>query len=336
MKQINNVLFWRLIEEELLYIDKDQNQFCVDFLNNATPVKYDLSYEPFNFFQVPENGFIIVDDDNRPSSIYKENKLLPFDMNEAGGITNQGQDPSYLVLYDGEMDDTKYKVFDWHKGQVAIEAKSPFTIVKDKALSIIDGMLHCYSLNGELNWQYDLASGKKEQIEIKRIIGLYDHELWIQLNDKRFLLLDAITGKELTAPLDLKEMLGLDELAIGEIHLDEESSKIRILAFAYYIEIELATRRPTIKKKFEPDWAIGKGRFYDGDVRAYFIAGYPFHGKRIGNFTTGIFNTDTLEVEWYYTLSGEDKYHFFVGQPQANEKYFGVMDTNNTLNLFER
>jgi hypothetical protein len=59
-------------------------------------------------------------------------------------------------------------------------------------------------------------------------------------------------------------------------------------------------------------------------------------GKTIGHITAGIFNTETLEIEWYYSLSGEDRYHFFVDQPQANEKYFGVKDSKGVLYLVER
>ncbi|AEV98071.1 hypothetical protein A4D02_14460 [Niastella koreensis] len=337
MKQINDVLSWLLLKQELLYIDSKQNQFCVDFLNSTSSEKYDLRYEPFAFFQVSDNGFIIIDGGNRPSSFYKENKLQPFEVKETGSLVNQDQDPEFLVFFKTEEGKKVYKLFEWRNKRVVVESKSRFTVVKDKAFSIIDEMLCCYNLTGELNWQYP-TSGKKssEQIEIKKIIGMFGYDLWIQLSDESFLCLNALTGKALHPHMILKEILGLDGLAIGEVHLDEESGKIRILAFSYYIEIDLATRMPAIKAKFESGWSIGKGRFYDGDMRAYFIADYPFHGKKIGNFTAGVFNTETLEIEWHYSLSGEDKHHFFVNQPQANEKFFAVKDTNDTLYLFER
>jgi hypothetical protein len=338
MKQINNIFSWCLLKDELQYIDRDHKQFCVDFLNNAAPEKYDLSYEPFIFFQVPDNGSVIVDDGNRPSSIYKENKLMPFEMKEVGSMVNQEQDPEFPVFFKTENGKKTYKVFDWRKNQVTIEAKNSITIVKDKALCIIGELLHCYSLNGQLNWQHDLASGSKgkEQAEVKKFIGLYEQKLWMLLKDNSLLVLDTVTGKQLFAPMNLKETLKLTALTIGDMQLDEKSGRIKVLAFSYYIEIDLATYTPEIKKKHEEGWSIGRGRFYEDDVRAYFTADYPMNGKSIGNGATGIFNTETLEIEWHYTLSGEDKYHFFVNQPQANEKYFVVKDSNETLYLFER
>ena len=340
MKQINNIFNWRLSNQELLYVDRIHKQFCVYFLNKETAEKYDLGYEPFSFYQVLNNTTIIVDNGNRPCSIYRENKLQPFNMNEAGCIAIREQDPRYLVLYKSENDGLKqlYSVFDYKENRIIVEAKRPFFIVKDKALCIIGEILHCYSLDGQLNWQYDLASviKGKGKVEFKNFIGLYEHELWIELKDNNILVLDTITGKELVAPMNLKEVLNLPHLTIGETHLDDKNGRIRILAFSYYIEIDLATRKPAVKIEFENGWVIGKGKFYDGDVRAYFTSDYPLSGKTIGNITAGVFNTETLEVEWSYTLSVEDKYHFFVGQPQANERYFTVRDTNDTLYLFER
>lgn len=337
MKQINNVFSWRLLKSELQYIDRDHKQFCVDFLNNGTPEKYDLGYEPFIFFQVPDNGSVVVDDGNRPSSIYKENKLLPFEMKEVGSLVNQEQNPEFLVFFKTENGKKTYKVFNWRANQVTIEAKNSITVVKDKALCIVGELLHCYSLDGQLDWQYNLSSGKgKDQVEIKKIIGLHQQKLWMLVKDNSFLVLDTLTGKLLFAPMNLKEALKLPALTIGDLQLDEKNGKIKIMAFSYYIEIDLATNTPEIKKKHDEGWSIGRGRFYEEDVRAYFTADYPMNGKSTGNITAGIFNTETLDIEWHYTLSGEDKHHFFVNQPQANEKYFGVKDTNDTLYLFER
>lgn len=332
MKQINNVFVWNLLKQELMYSDDVSNMFCVDFLNNQAPEKYNLNYEPSYFYQLIDNSILIVDDINQPSSIYAGNKLHPFDMNDIGSLVIKQHDPRYLVLYKGKMEEKIYRVFDWVQNKVKIEGKRPFTIVKDKAFSIIDEVLHCYSLNGELNWRYDPGNKQKE---IKKLIGIYDDELWIQLNDESFLVLDVVTGNELFA-MNLEEIFGIPKLGIGDLHLDETSGKIRILAYWYYIEIDLATHLAEIKKKHDEVWSIGRGRFYDGDVRVYFTSAYPMLGKTIGNITAGIFNTETLEIEWYYTLPREDKYHSFENEPQANEKYFGVKDSNKTLYLFER
>jgi hypothetical protein len=337
MKQIKNVFVWSLLKQQLLYTDDVNNMFCIDSFNEA-PEKYNLSYEPSYFYQLPDGSFVIVDNVNRPSSIYSGSKLLPFNMDHIGRIVIQEQDPRYLVFYKGHMDEKVYKIFDWEKNKVNAESERPFTIVKDKALDIIDDVLYCYSLNGELNWQYKPAPIEPQlgHEDPTKIIGIYKNELWIQPNSNSFIVLDSETGKPVIPVFNLKKELGLTSFSIGNAHLDEQGGKIRIIAYSYYIEIDLATHTAEIRKKHEEGWSIGRGRFYDGDARVYFISEYPLLGKTIGHITAGIFNTETLEIEWYYSLSGEDKYHFFVDQPQANEKYFAVKDTNKTLYLFER
>jgi hypothetical protein len=169
-----------------------------------------------------------------------------------------------------------------------------------------------------------------------KMIGLYKNELWIQPNKNSFIVLDAVTGKPVHPNFNVKEKLGLTEFSIGDTYLDEPGGRIKILANSYYVEINLSTHTAEIRKKHEGEWRIGNGRFYEGDVRAYFIGNNSDTRKSIGKITAGIFNTETLDIEWHFSLPDEAKNHFFVGQPQASEKYFGVKDNKEVLYLFER
>jgi hypothetical protein len=104
------------------------------------------------------------------------------------------------------------------------------------------------------------------------------------------------------------------------------------------VEINLATHQAEIKKTHGGDWSIANGTFYPGDPRIYFTGNntsFPSK-KSIGNLTVGIFNTETLKLDWHYDFPDDDKYYFLVNRPQANEKYVAVKDTNDTLFLFER
>ena len=104
------------------------------------------------------------------------------------------------------------------------------------------------------------------------------------------------------------------------------------MAYLYYIEIDTKTKKAYIKKEFK-DFSMVNGSYYGGDI-IYFVGNNK--SKSISNNITGIFNTKTLEIEWTYELEIEDKFHFFIDVPQANDKYFGVKDSENTLYLFER
>ncbi|WP_207515173.1 hypothetical protein [Longitalea luteola] len=338
MRQINNVFVWSLLEKQLFYTDDVNNLFCIDALNNEASEKYNLSYEPSYFYQLPDERFIIVDHVNKPSSIYSASKLEPFNMDEAGRIAIQEQDARYLVLYKGHLDEKVYRIFDWVKNKVTAEAKTPFTIVKDKALSFNEGVLNCYNLQGELSWQYKpgAADPQLDKDEPAKMIGLYKNELWIQPNSNSFMVLDVLTGKPVIPVFNVKEELGLTSFSIGNAYLDEHAGKIRIIAYSYYLEVDLATHKALLRKKQEGGWRIENSRFYAGDPRVYFTGNNTFSATSMGNIMAGIFNTETLEIEWHYSLPDDDKYHFFVDAPQANEKHIAVKDSNKTLYLFER
>lgn len=337
MKQIKNVLAWSLLQDELLYTDNVNNLFISDALNDDAPEKYSLNYSPTFFYRISDNGFVIVDELNHPASIYAGKKLLPVDWADAGDIFINKQDPRYLVLYKGEMEDQVFRIFDWVEKKVMMEAEKPPTIVKGKAFLIGNGVLRCFTLDGSLNWQYKPGAADPQFVHTApaKIIGIYNNELWVKVNDNSFIVLDADTGKAILPNFNVTEKLG-GGFSMGEVHLDEQGNKLRILAYLYYIEIDLVTHTAAIKKKYDDNWSIGAGRFYEGDVSVYFVGNNSSSGKGIGKKVAGIFNTQTLEVEWYYALPGEDRFHFFVDQPQANKKYVAVKDSNETLYMFER
>lgn len=194
-------------------------------------------------------------------------------------------------------------------------------------------------------WEYDFLYPKYLDLQerlvspkIEKFIGIYEQQLWILFSNNRFVVLDVESGKELFQIEDLKTTLNVEGLKVGEVFMDHAREKLLILAFKYYIEIDLKTRKCSIVKILEQDgWYIGKGTYYEGDNNIYFCgrrSDIKFHS--IGNTSAGIFNTETYEVEWHYTLEREEKNYFFVDVPQANNKYFGVKDCENTLFLFER
>ncbi|WP_205513246.1 hypothetical protein [Longitalea arenae] len=335
----NNVLSWELTGDRLIYTDEINKQFCIETLSTGAIEKHPVDFSPTFFYHIPGNRLVLVDDVYEPLSIYTGSSVEPLDMRAIGGILVQEQDPRYFVFFDNSnFEAQKYKVFDWSENKVKLESERPFFIVQDNALTILNGVLHCYTLNGELRWQYKPAAAdpQLDHEDPTKIIGIYNNELWMQPDKKTLTVLDARTGKPIIAHFNIQEQLALPYFSIGEAYLDEQKGRIRILAYSRYVEIDLASHTATIRKQHDAGWSIGVGRFYHGDARAYFTADYPLHGKVIGNITAGIFNTETLEIEWYHSLPADNKNHFFTGQPQASEKYVGVKDSNDTLHLFER
>jgi len=170
------------------------------------------------------------------------------------------------------------------------------------------------------------------ETQLEKFIGVYDNELWVLFSANRILVLDINTGKELHQFEALNKTLETP-FFINNCFLDATNGTIKILAYLYYIEIEIETKKASIKKHFK-DFSMVNGSYYGGDT-IYFV-GNNHKSQSISNNIAGIFNTKTLEIEWSYELEVKDKNHFFIDVPQANDNYFGVKDSENTLYLFER
>ena len=202
-----------------------------------------------------------------------------------------------------------------------------------------DNQLSLFIKNKGIIWTFEFSFSKYynelhldyEETKLEKFIGVYENELWILFSGNRILVLDINTGEELYQFESLNKTLDTS-FFINNCFLDETTGVIKILAYLYYIEIDTKTKEAFIKKEFN-DISMVNGSYYGGDS-IYFVGNNK--SKSISNNITGIFNTKTLDIEWSYELEIKDKFHFFVDVPQANDKYFGVKDSENTLYLFER
>ena len=328
---------WSL-KEQLIYTKREDNLFCIDPLNNGESETYNLNFSPRYFYRLIDNSLIIVDNLNRPLAIYTGNELLPFNMEEIGNIVIGNQDPRYLTLYKGMMEDKVVKVYDWAEKKVRLEMKAGtgYKVLKNKVFISHDWTLKCYDLDGVLNWRNDLVSPDElKMVWQKGIIGMYDRDLWVKLTDDRFVVINVDSGATVLGPIAMKDIVGLP-VSAGQLHIDEKRGRLKVLGYSYYIEIDLVTYQPVIVRKHDDDWVIRFGQFFE-DSRVCFIGNNRgFNQRSIAELSVGIFNTNTFQVEWCYTFPDEDKYYFLMSGPQANEKYVSVRDTNDTLHLFER
>lgn len=186
---------------------------------------------------------------------------------------------------------------------------------------------------------YDVGFCRYDDVELEQFIGMFNNELWILFSGNRILVLDIETGKEVYQYESLETTLETS-FSIKSCFVDEQKGIVKVLAYKYYIEIDMVSKKSQIKKDFGGlsvgGFSVVDGSYY-GDQYIYFV-GRKYNSEKfsIGNNLAGVFNTSTLEIEWMYELEVKEKNHFFVGVPQANDKYFGVKDSESSLFLFER
>lgn len=255
---------------------------------------------------------------------------------------SQAQYFSYLT-YDEEYNSI-FRIFNSNENKLynlSILNINKYKIIKNSLVIVENNnriALYDYLKNTNL-WSYQFSFPKYynelhldyEETKLEKFIGIYDNKLWILFSGNRILVLDINTGEELYQFESLNKTLDTS-FFINNCFLDETTGVIKILAYLYYIEIDTKTKNTCIKKEFK-DFSMVNGSYYGGDI-IYFVGNNK--SKSISNNITGIFNTKTLEIEWTYELEIKDKFHFFIDVPQANDKYFGVKDSENTLYLFER
>jgi len=264
---------------------------------------------------------------------------------EKNFIVRDSQDQYFAYLTHDEDYNSIFKIFN------SIENKLyPFSILNINKYKIIknsriivennnDIALYDYLKNINF-WTYQFNFPKYyhegysdyEETRLEKFIGVYEDELWILFSGNRILVLDIHTGEERHQFESLNKTLNTS-FFINNCFLDKTTGVIKILAYLYYIEIDIRTKEVSIKKEFK-DFSMVNGSYYGGDT-IYFV-GNNNKSQSISNNITGIFNTKTLEIEWSYELEVKDKNHFFVDVPQANATHFGIKDSENTLYLFER
>lgn len=188
-----------------------------------------------------------------------------------------------------------------------------------------------YNLNSNfLFWQYDLSplpKWKKYENEIlpssvEQFLGVYEGVLWLQLNGYRLLGLDVQTGEQ----IHYIENSGL----YINLYLNQKTGKIIELASKSYEEFDLKSLKMTKSIELEKDFNIRKCTYYEDDTKIYFVGKYKEERK---NNCYGIFDVEKEQIVWHRLSEGEEEY---FNPPQANEKIMGILDSNNTLTVYEK
>jgi len=335
------------IENKIIAISKKTEQLFV--IEDCLSV-FDLSFSPTYLYELFDKSVLIVDKLNYISAIFNGVSIDSID--SILGIVIQEQDERYLVFYLKEEGIKKYGLFD------CINRKIMWTKDISTSLHIVNNivlnqnlLLNRYDVeNGNLLWQFSLSDfptyknhrGEDIEAKIQKIIGVYNNILWLYISARHLVGIDVETGKKIHHIEDIAEFVGLKGeekhyLSGRDYHLDEQQGKIKALVFRYYVEINLNTLKGEVKKdfgeNFQTSWRITRSQFYEGDDNLYFVGAK--NGEAVLR-AVGIFDTKKYEVIWYDEPLKEKKFLFFVGTPQANEKYLGILDSENNLRIYEK
>jgi hypothetical protein len=277
------------------------------------------------------HGLSIVLDDLNRGYIIKDGEILDLISNEYRvsalsyphiGFYKRGSIRSYGI-YNINSDDILFETSNWIGRDILGE------FVFSEYLNEINCRHVEFSTP---KWTFDLSQlplvfkeNKEEPSKVEQFIGVYNQKLWVQLNGYRLLSLDMKTGKQLHLVPNFRKGAGFN-------FLDSDKGVVKMLAGHWYLEFDLKMLEYTVEKKIDPDevFHVHKSQYYKDNPKIYFCGR---HDTLQFPNCFGIFNTETYQVEWFKTSENNELY---FNPPQSNGARLCVLDSENTLRIFEK
>lgn len=201
----------------------------------------------------------------------------------------------------------------------------------------------------EINWETDLKGRtyldvwqEEKEVTIQRIIGIYENQLLLTLNNDELISIDIETGKVLWETKDfiknnLPNSRNISQFRFVYWHI--EGSKMYQLDGNIYYSIDLYSQEIEILWKDESleNFLTITHKTYTTDY-IYFTGSY---NNQLQPHLIGVFNRKLLKVDWVHDmdLSIDPKmgYSPSLNQPpQVDENKLYVLDTGGTLHIFEK
>ncbi len=208
---------------------------------------------------------------------------------------------------------------------------------------IDDSIVIGYDLkDGGEAWRYDVSelglwydyNGTEREVQISRILGVYEYGLFVYLNSGRILILDVRTGGKIKLLENDKDRVS-NRRAFGfSIELDGDKGRLIQLANQDLIEVDLNSGRVSqiaigdmISLNLENFSRIR----YDKD---HILFTDKHHHK------LGALNRMTMKIEWTYEFSqegiSESEQPRYGRELRLKDRRLYVLDNKNTLHIFER
>jgi outer membrane protein assembly factor BamB len=200
-------------------------------------------------------------------------------------------------------------------------------------------------LTGEYEWEVDLGGRKcvsaskepPEDASIQQIIGIWEHQLLVFLDNNQILSLDINKGKILweLPDFDVHFPTGPSVAKAMHFHWYLENGKLYILKHHQYFSVDLNTQEVALLWQNEDKtYTINHCTYTENYI--YFTA----YGKEIEISILGVFNRKILQIDWLekMIMPRMDSYAYvsFNQAPQVAENKLYVLDSGGTLHIFER
>lgn len=194
----------------------------------------------------------------------------------------------------------------------------------------------CLNLKNEKeNWIFHISQMSQQETEVYKILGIFENELIVILNDSSILRIDIETG-------ELKERFQMTLFSISENKIVAQYNFIQFhedrliyYRFGQYAEYDLKLNKITYE--FDIKEALEKEKLQD-NVHSYIKEGnlLYFYISGFGSFSLPfivVLDINTKEIVWKHIL---DNPNVFYKDFQKSETALYLLDSENTLHIFEK
>ena len=214
-------------------------------------------------------------------------------------------------------------------------------------LQIGGAILKLDESTGATLWQKELGAGtfrrglKELEIKISQLVGMWENQLLVWMNNEQLICLDANTGTELWRVTDFfKQFLpgwqSVSQFSFVYCHI--ENGKLYQLDGDSYWSLDLATQRfELLWQDTQEEYLTIIHKTYTEDF-IYFTASRTYG---LVPYLIGVFNRKTLSIDWLHDMTlpqnTENKFCNSLNQaPQVDGDKLYVLDSGGTLHIFEK
>lgn len=250
---------------------------------------------------------------------------------------------NYLIVYtDYDYDKLLpvYNLFDMHNECLIFQKGICGNLKwKDELLFNINKSISLISQEtGEAIWIYN-PTIENRNTEVVQVLGVINNVVFIDISPCNLIAINIEDGNQLWVAESFTEVLKLEDYFVfGESmssrtplcwHFDADSNKILLLSRHFYISFNIKTQEWELKHSFLEtieEWDINYSVYKNGFIY--------FTGSTSGSLPNcvGIFDVNECKVIWQFEI----EHGYFEKNIQASNDRLCVLDTNNTLHIFEK
>jgi outer membrane protein assembly factor BamB len=331
-KEIRNVMrvFFEYNDQLYFYTQKDNSSIlCIE---DGKEIAF--TSDPLMGYYI-FNDKVYLNDINGKSFIMSDGALSEYP--QVNFVLYDITRSKYLPCYKGRIRNREYYLYDLEVEKLIPVPHEIFprriwenVLLKEDESTI--ARIHPEKLDTQ--WTFSLASlgtwtdlfGFEKKVAVTNIIGAYEEDLWIGLNNGKVLVVNVESGV-----INYSSQLNGVFPATGAMYVDDKNQKIIGLFMYSYWEVDMKTLKVSHHDL--------ESHFREQEIHSFGVLQFDedyiyFFDK--DNCKVGILDRNTIRLIWQYTIPQSTEEQAFPMEIQKIKDTLYILDNSNTLRVFRK